>query len=246
MELQYFLPREDLQGFVRVYYYFATDTPAVLPVCAELGNIRVLLNGAGRLQMPDGKYTAIAAAFLIGPTSGAYKMDAQAGTRVFGVGIRPRGWGALLGINAAETANRVFDLTAIAGHIAGYAIEEIRNAANLQEMAAAADRFFLALMERRASKACTYPQAFEQWLLNPNDLDLDCLVEMMDVSRRQTDRVAKQFFGASPKVLQRKYRALRAADRIRAGDTSWLNAAGHAIVIMTSRILYRNSRHSSA
>lgn len=228
MELRYYLPRADLRDYVRAYYYFATDIPSVQPLCAELGNIRVVLDGAGELGMPGGETTPISAAFLIGPTMGAYTMTARAGTRVFGVGIRPRGWGALLGVNAEEAADSVFDLAAFAGGSARHTIEEIRNAQSLADMAAAADRFFADLIVRRERKLLRYPDAMEHWLLSPDDLDLDRLVDAMDLSRRQTDRLAKQFFGASPKLLQRKYRALRAADRIRAGESDWLAAAGDA------------------
>lgn len=226
MDLQYFLPRRDLQDCVRAYYYFSTDVASSQPLCAELGNIRILLNGGGQMKLPGGEVRPISSAFLLGPTMGAYEVQTEANTRVFGVGVHPRGWGALLGVSAEEMADKVYDLTSFAGRVAQHAIEEIGNAPDMPAMAAAADRFFAALLEKRRLKSCAYPQALEQWLLNPNDLDLDRLVEMMDVSRRQTDRVAKAVFGASPKLLQRKYRALRAADRMRAGMMHWTDAAG--------------------
>lgn len=229
MELDYFLPRTDLRDYVRAYYYFSADNPSIQPMCAELGNIRVLLNGAGRVRFSNGRVTEISKAFLIGPTNGAYIMEVEAGTRVFGVGIRPRGWTALLGFSAEEIADGIYDLTDFGGRMGRSAIEEIRNAPSLPAMAAAADRFFTNLIARRATRSNTYPLALEQWLADPNDLDIDRLIDMMDLSRRQTDRIAKQFFGASPKLLQRKYRALRAADRIRAdriraGESLWVAA----------------------
>ena len=226
MDLRYILPRPDLRPFVRAYYYFAVQEQAVQPLCAELGNIRVVLDGAGSLTMPDGKQRQIKSAFLIGPTMGAYTMDAIAGTRVFGVGVRPRGWKMLMGIDAQEAADQVFDLSDLAGSIGAGAIDEIRNAPDLPAMANAADRFFDAIITRRMTNQCAYPEAFQNWLMNSNELNLDRLIECMDVSRRQTDRLAKEYFGASPKFLQRKYRALRAADRIRSGVFDWKIAAG--------------------
>ncbi len=226
MELDYFLPRTDLRDYVRAYYYFSTETQSVQPMCAELGNIRVLLSGAGRIKFSTGDETEISTAFLLGPTNGAYLLNVEAGTRVFGVGIRPRGWRPLLGFSAAEIADSIYDLTDFGGRMGRSTIEEIRNAPSLPAMAAAADRFFAHLIAHRTARNNTYPVALEQWLADPNDLDLDRLIELMDVSRRQTDRIAKQVFGASPKLLQRKYRALRAADRIRAGKALWVAAAG--------------------
>lgn len=229
MALEYYMPREDLRDHVRAYYYFSVEQDSVQPLCAEMGNIRVVLDGGGVLHTPQGGRQEISSAFLLGPTMGAYCMEARAGTRVFGIGIRPKGWITLCGMSAEEATDRVIDLTSFAGGLARASIEEMRNARSLSEMAGAADRFFARLIARKASRSnASYPQALAEWLLNPLDLGIDSLVETMDVSRRQTDRIAKLYFGASPKYLQRKYRALRAADRIRAGQLDWMSAAGDA------------------
>ncbi|MGE0408570.1 MAG: helix-turn-helix domain-containing protein [Amphiplicatus sp.] len=229
MLLHYYLPRADLRDFVRAYYLFETETATMQPLAAELGNIRCLLRGGGKFHFADGRIAPFAPTLLIGPTMGAYMLEADAGTRAFGVSIMPRGWRQLLGVSAEELTDRVVDLTALAGRAARSTGEEIANAPDLPSMAAAADRFFLFLLRERENMAAPYPTALEQWLLNPNDLDLDALVDMMDVSRRQTDRIAKQFFGASPKLLQRKYRSLRAAGRILfGGAANWADAAGPA------------------
>lgn len=227
MALQYYLPRPDIRDYVRAYYYFSTDTATIQPICAEMGNIRVVLSGCGTLHTPRAIGQKVDSAFLLGPTMGAYFMEAEAGTRVFGVGIRPRGWLAMCGISAEEAKDEVIDLTAFAGSMARSTIDELRNAGSLAEMAAAADRFFVRRIDRSASyKPSYYSEPLGRWLLDPRELSVDTLVDMMDVSRRQTDRVAKLWFGASPKYLQRKYRALRAADRIRAGAGDWRAAAG--------------------
>lgn len=226
MELQYYLPRPDLRKYVRAYYYFSTGVASSHPLCAELGNIRIMLDGGGKMELPRGETVPITEAFLIGPTMGAYRFDAHAGTRVFGIGVRPRGWAALFRIDAAEAADRVIDLSAAAGKFAASNIEQIREAGSLAEMAAIADRWFADYIDQEVEDATRYPSGLESWLANPGDLNLDRLLDVMDVSRRQTDRIAKRFFGASPKMLQRKYRALRAADRIMAGDLDWRDAAG--------------------
>lgn len=227
MTLEYHIPRADLRDHVRAYYYFATENRSIQPLCAEMGNIRVLLDGGGLLHTPDGAIRRVASAFLIGPTMGAYYMEADPGTRVFGIGIRPKGWVDLCGLSAEEASDRVIDLTAFAGGLGRSAIEQMKNAPSICEMSAAADRFFAELLAKQTSpKSSPYPEALARWLLDPQDLGIDALISMMDVSRRQTDRIAKLYFGASPKYLQRKYRALRAADRIRAGETGWIAAAG--------------------
>ncbi|MBB5517592.1 AraC family transcriptional regulator [Amphiplicatus metriothermophilus] len=228
MRLAYHLPRADLRDYVRVYYLFESDGPVAQPMSAELGNVRCLIAGTGRFVMRNGAVAPFSPITLVGPTMGAYRMEAGAGLRAFGVGVLPRGWRALLGVSAAELADMVIDFSAVAGPSALAAAEEIRNASGLPEMAAAADRYFAYMLDRFGARLSRpYPDAFESWLTDGDDLDIDALAGMMDVSRRQIDRIAKQYFGASPKVLQRKYRALRAADRILFGGArTWLDAAG--------------------
>ncbi|MEE2690282.1 MAG: helix-turn-helix domain-containing protein [Pseudomonadota bacterium] len=228
MRLRYHLPRADLRDFVRAYYLFETDERTVQPIAAEIGNVRCLLSGGGCFHMPDGSREPFSPLTLLGPTMGAYLMEAEPGTRAFGVGILPRGWGILLGVAAEELADRIIDFMTIAGAPARATAEEIRNASTLPQMAAAADRFFARELGRRARRRA-YPWALERWLTDSDDLGLDALTDMMDMSRRQIDRISKQFFGASPKILQRKYRVLRAADRIQFDHAAnWLDAAGPA------------------
>ncbi|MEO1251968.1 MAG: AraC family transcriptional regulator [Pseudomonadota bacterium] len=229
MLLTYLRPRADLIDYVRAYYYFETPDETEQPLCAELGNIRVLLRGGGWVTPPNGPAYRTTDAFLIGPTMGAYSIRCEAGTRVFGVGIRPRGWGVMMGVSAAELTDRIVDLTAIAGRVAGGAIGRIGEAKTLREMARAADDYFADLVEARLQRACAYPEALEHWLRDPGDLDIDRLLEMSDKSQRQIDRLAQTYFGASPKRLQRKYRTLRAADRMRNGAANWRDAAGVSI-----------------
>ncbi len=219
MDLQFFLPRADLRPFVRSYYYFATEAASVQPLCAELGNIRAIIDGGGVINTPDGARYCVPEAFLIGPTMGAYSMEAAAGTRVFGVAIRPQGWSMLMGVEADEVANRVVDLSDLIGRCARASIHEIREAPTPEAMTAAADRFLAGIIDMRGSHGLRqdYPVAMEHWLLDASEPGIDALIAEMDISRRQTDRLAKRYFGASPKYLQRKYRALRAADRIRSG-----------------------------
>jgi len=230
MRLRYFLPRADLRDYVRAYYLFETDVFTAAPMCAELGNIRFTLNGAGRLLFRDGAVSAFSPATIIGPTHAAYAMEAAPKTRVFGAGVLPLGWALLFGVGADRLADRMEDLVGVAGPGAARVVEQMKNAEDDLLLVDAADRFFAHLRDRNAPRRETrFPGALQQWLLDPDDLDLDRLAARMDVSRRQTDRLAKAFFGASPKLLQRKYRALRAADRLLFGGArDWAEAAGES------------------
>lgn len=226
MELRYHLPRPELREYVRGYYYFSTDVAVKQPMCAELGNIRIVLDGSGAMILPNGEKHVVSEAHLLGPTMANYQVLIEPKSRLFGIGMRPRGWLTPFGVSAMEMADRVYDLSAVIGNVAQYGIDEVGNAADLPSMAAGADRFFADVLGKRRPHKSLNLDAFEHWLLDASDPSLDDLVDILDVSRRQTDRIAKQAFGASPKLLQRKYRALRAADRIQSGETDWAAAAG--------------------
>ena len=228
MELVFHLPRIDLRDYIRCYYFFTADQALVQPLCAEIGNIRVLVSGSARLRFADGLMTRCPSAFVIGPTTSAYVAEIDSGARVFGAGILPRGWDAILGVSAEHAADRMLDVTALEWRAGAPVIDAIQNARSISEMAAIADTFFARRLEQRARRVSAYPRALEAWITHGSDLELDRLVEMMDVSRRQTDRLAKRYFGASPKLLQRKYRALRAADMLGKPGGDWRAAAGES------------------
>jgi AraC-like DNA-binding protein len=226
MRLHYALPRIDLRPFVRSYYMFEADEAGAQALSAELGNIRILAAGGGHYLMADGRRTAAPRAALIGPTLAAYRFETTSRTRVFGIGILPRGWGALIGADANELADRIVDLESAFGSAARAAAAGIAEASDLAEMCAVADLFLSQRIAGRSERGGFYPEAIERWLLDAGDPGPDRLLDIMDVSRRQTDRIAKRFFGASPKLLQRKYRALRAADRILRNQAGWRDVAG--------------------
>jgi AraC-like DNA-binding protein len=227
MRLSYHLPRADLRGHVRAYYLYETDGAAAQTMCAEMGNLRIVVAGGGDYLLPDGARTPCPDAALIGPTMAAYRFEARPGTRIFGAGVLPRGWGAVVGVDAEETADRAIDYLAVAGGGGRAFAAAVRAAADLADMAAVADLFIAQKIAAARDPDGFYPLVMERWLLDPADPGLDRLVAALDVSRRQADRISKRVFGASPKLLQRKYRALRAADRLLRSETAeWRDAAG--------------------
>lgn len=229
MRLSYHLPRPDLRGHVRAYYLFETEGASAQTMCAEMGNLRIVVAGGGEYLLPGGARTPCPDAALIGPTLAAYRFEARPGTRIFGAGVLPRGWGGVVGVDAEATADRAVDFFSVAGSGARAFVEAVRNAADLIEMSAIADLFIAQRMAASRDRDGFYPLVMERWLLDPSEPCLDRLVEAMDVSRRQTDRISKRVFGASPKILQRKYRALRAADRLlRSATGVWREGASDA------------------
>ncbi len=232
MDLRYYPVRPDLRELFGVYYSFESAGHVHQPICAELGNIRIVLDGAGGIHWPDGRSAHFTEATVVGPTMSAYAVTATPGTRVFGIGILPYGWDALFGFSAAELTDRICNLRDCFGpannRLVNEMTERMKGARDWRECAAIADHYLQLFAMARLDKIKRFPAGLEDWLLNPDRHGLDELVDLMDVSRRQTDRLAKYYFGASPKALQRKYRALHTLTRMSLGaDSTWWEENGH-------------------
>ncbi|MEO0397911.1 MAG: AraC family transcriptional regulator [Pseudomonadota bacterium] len=236
MKLTYHEAAEHLRDFISVYYMFETTAPIVQPICAELGNVRFVLRGGGSLIWPDNRVRTVPPASIVGPTMSAYTIKAEANTRVFGVGVLPHGWDAIFGFGADQLTDELAPLGDCIrsdypgfGGAAGIADlhDRIYKAQTLKDCAFVADSYFSALIAGRGRRLKPFPKALEDWLLSPERRSLDDLIADLGVSRRQTDRLAKYFFGASPKALQRKYRALHALTRMSLyGSSHWYDVSG--------------------
>jgi methylphosphotriester-DNA--protein-cysteine methyltransferase len=56
------------------------------------------------------------------------------------------------------------------------------------------------------------------WIVDPEPNEIEHLLENVDFSHRQVERLCKTYFGSGPKKLHRKFRALHAANRL-----TWMN-----------------------
>lgn len=227
MKLRYYLPRADLRRHLSFYYILESSGGVVTPLRAELANVRMLIEGRAEALWPCGRVEYGQGCIIAGPTTRSYAIRAPVPLKVFGAGVLPRGWHEMFGVGAVDVADRYEDLEAMSGPLTARTLERMRNAAGDGAMVAAADDMFGAILARRQGVIRSYPEAIEHWLVYSQTLDLNELLAAADVSRRTLDRLAKQFFGDSPKGLQRKYRALHAATQISFGGAAdWLDPGG--------------------
>lgn len=207
--LKYFAPRADLRDFISVYYLYEPTAVAAEPMAAELANIRFVLEGGGDIEWADGRRGPFSAASLLGPSLMPYRTCNHGPTRVLGAGVKPAAFPALVRAEAQSLADRLEDFRAGAGPEVDRAVERMRNAATDAALIGAADDLFAWLL-RRADRRAGSAGLIERWL-DQDGGDIDGLAEALDLSHRQVDRLCKRFFGASPKVLQRRQRVTRAA-----------------------------------
>jgi len=222
IRLDYAVPQANLADYITLFYLFEADTPLFEDTeRADHAQIRFRLNTRGaEYCFPDGSVQSAMGIHIVGPTTGAVKVRAEGPVRVFGAGITPCGWSALIGAGASTMINRVFDAGALFGPALDGAAERLAALDDVADMARIAAPLIEALVSRDEGEALGFVGAVDAWLAGNHSPDLDALTATTGLSRRQVERKCNALYGAPPKLLARKYRALRAAVALAAGTAS--------------------------
>jgi len=226
--IRYFAPAPQLRGLISSYYWCESALPVLTDrLRAELGQVRFLIAGGLTCAYDDGRVVDCPRSLLSGPTGGPVTTCAYGPLKVFGAGLMPAGWAALIGADADELADTVVELGSLFGGRAAGAHQAIGEASSDTARVAAADRFFTALLTSSRTVPTWFTRLADDWLIASPNPCVDALVSASGMSNRQVERWTKRHYGASPKLLARKYRALQAAVRLGCGEAdTWAEAAG--------------------
>ncbi len=225
--LRYVAPDPIFTDYVSAYYLFSSDAPEMEAIeRADIAQLRFTLEGVGRLRFSDGRIIPCPPICLIGPRNRASRICAVGPVRIFGIGLLPAGWLALTQMPAHILADKAANgLDILAGPLTA-THEEMMRATRLAEMADAANTYLRAVVAAADPPPAWLIRAVEQWLHGSSDPDLADLLRRTGLSNTQAQRQLKHLFGAPPKLLARKYRALRAATRIASGERDWTDYIG--------------------
>lgn len=215
MEFSYYEPCASLRKLVSSYYFLSLPFEAADVMRAEIANVRFILNGtiSSDLMGEMSPYTQ-SMAILCGPTHRWSNIHFSAGARVFGAAITPLGWCRLFGYSAEEAADRILPLEDNAPAASRPLMEAVFNAPDPETTVAAADKLFLSLVSDKWRIREDFLDQVTNWIVDPEPNEIDHLLNNIDLSHRQADRLCKAYFGAGPKKLHRKFRALHAANRL--------------------------------
>ncbi|GGE10363.1 hypothetical protein GCM10011529_15930 [Polymorphobacter glacialis] len=215
VSIRYFAPSPELRPYLSSYYWFESNLPVFSDMMrAELPQIRIATVGSAYNYYANGKVRRATQAMLQGPTSGHVRFVANGPLHLFGVGLLPQGWAELIGEPADRLADDAVDLTDVVGNCADEVVANMAIACDDAARVRAADAFFLCLLARARKSPLWFTRMTDQWLTGTANPDVDALVRASGMSARSVERMAKRIYGASPKLLARKYRALGAAVRI--------------------------------
>lgn len=211
--LDYAIPPPDLADYITLFYLFETDARLFEDTeRADHAQIRFRLGDEGaEYSFPDGSVQSVRGVHIIGPTTGALKVKTHGPVRVFGAGITPCGWSALVGAAASTMTNRVFPVEELFGDRFSAVVDDLTAAIGIEPMITIAGRVLNDVIEAADHASLEFVRQVDSWLTSSYSPELDALVAQTGLSRRQVERKCNALYGAPPKLLARKYRALRAA-----------------------------------
>ncbi len=228
LALHYYEPAPDLRGLISSYYIFRADMPQVADLMrADLGQLRFMLRGTGRYMLGDLIYETPDIC-LLGPSTASTRFEVAGPLLVFGVGLQPAGWAALVRDDASLYADRGIDAVARFGPLLDDALDAMRHAPDGHAMVAIADVVMRAIKARSVEAPLAFTRVTDLWLTGALNPSVDALVADLGISGRHVERLVKRIYGAPPKLLARKYRSLRAASLIGTCALHWSDAVGDA------------------
>lgn len=227
--LRYFLPAPDLRRYISSYYLFRADLPIVTDlVRADLAQIRFMIQGSGVYEFAGGASAETPRVSLIGPTMAASHFTVLGPVLVFGASLLPTGWAAAVREDANLLVHCVDDAAARLGPVLGDALDAMAGSPTAETMVSIADSALRAVFSRAVDPPLWFTRGMEAWLTDAASPSVDALIARSGMSARQLARLANRIYGAPPKLLSRKYRALRAATQLCEASGDWFGAVGEA------------------
>lgn len=221
VSLDYAAPDAALKEYISVFYSFRADVPRFEDDDrADLAQLRFQLKGHGTYRFADGHVQQGPEIQIVGPTMGVTHVCVDGPVDVFGAGLLPAGWGAMIAVDASSVTNRVIDATHIFGRDLKIVADQLRAADSLEARVAIGNDLVRDLLRRGHDQPRWFTRTVDEWLESKFSPEVDDLVEVTRLSRRQVERLCKRHYGCPPKLLSRKYRALRAAVILAKGEAT--------------------------
>lgn len=217
--LAYVAPPAALAELVTVFYHFRAEGARFDDIeRADHAQLRFLMTTApARYHFADGTVQEAPAFQILGPTTGPTRVVVEGPVELFGCGLLPAGWSTLMGLDASVLSNRVLDPVSLFGSGVRATGHLLRAAPDFAARVEIITALAVQLLDRIDRSRFTFAQAVDAWLAASASPEVDDLTATLGLSRRQVERQCKRLYGAPPKLVARKYRALRAASALARG-----------------------------
>jgi AraC-like DNA-binding protein len=204
---------------------------------ADRAQFRFQLRGGGEYQFANGHVAPTCPVTVIGPTTAPVLAVANCPLSIFGWGMLPAGWAALMGDEAAQYVDRAFDARLIFGDWIMAVRDQLIASADFADQIEIGCLSAEDIFRFKTTAPFAFTSKVDSWLGEPGDPDIELLSHRTGLSLRQLERMTKRYYGMPPKKLARKYRALRAAQILAHGDS--LDDAGLGLAFYDQSHLIR-------
>jgi AraC-like DNA-binding protein len=218
-ELHYFPPDPDLAEMVSSFYFARINMPNFDEYeRADRPQFRFVTNADGEYIFADGHQSTVCRANIVGPTSGRVRAINRGPAQLFGFGMLPAGWGALMGDDADKLTDRAMDAADLFGPWMDEVAVALEKAASVEEKLVIGNNFAREVLTRSEHPPMWFIRTVDGWLTASPSPQVPELVEATGMSIRSVERMTKHYYGLSPRMLARKYRAVRAASALARGE----------------------------
>ena len=222
VKLRYFAPPEQLRAYFGSVYLFTESADRYLDVTrAVVAQLRFMVKGDGDYHFHDGTVAATPEICLLGPTLGATRFELNGPACVIGISLLPAGWVSLDGGDASLLADRVRDMSAEKKGAMAALLTRLKGMHDPEEIAACCWSLLAQWVRPLPEASWRLLEAVDNWLMGEGSSRIEALVEETGLSPRQLARMTNRYYGCPPKLLARKYRALRCSARIALDQHSW-------------------------
>jgi AraC-like DNA-binding protein len=219
MELKVSLPSPTLAHCFSLYYYIHYDFPMIEDLDrADVGYLRFLFKGDGNYEFANGTVTPAFDEMILGPSTVHARYLMNGPLHGFGAVILPEFWGALADKDANDFSNCCTDANLVIGSEIKPLRDELAEAEDIEAMAELFEQFMIRRLRPVDPNHSLAIAQIGDWLRNDPILSPEVLYASAALGGRQMMRIANRYFGAPPKMLARKYRALRTASLIVSGS----------------------------
>ena len=232
IELNYFPAPEQLHPFVTTLFHFRCDEVEIRDMQpAAVGFLYFFLRGQGKMHFASGITDPSYPVSLMTPSAVAVPFEVDGPFHCVGAALLPRGWAAFTGLNAGKHGNRLYDASEFFGPQVTELGERLRaayasGAMSPEAMCAEIADFIFARLRPINPRHEALMGQVTAWLSSSLDPPLEALIDGSEYSERQLQRLVERYYGATPKLLVRKYRALRVAALLQSPETSAEQIAG--------------------
>ncbi|MFM9852399.1 MAG: DUF6597 domain-containing transcriptional factor [Sphingomonadaceae bacterium] len=204
-----------LSPYVAAYFRLRFDYPRIEDIeRADVGYLRITMAGTGYYDFGPGERFHDCPATILGVSTKAARYALEGPLHSFGCVLRPAFWGGIVDCDAQDFTNQVVDAVGLLGAEVAALPQALASQSDVGAMAALLDAFLIPRIKPLPADQTAVIALISDWLSVDPTPPLEALYAACAVSPRQVMRYANRFFGASPKMLARKLRALRTASRI--------------------------------